>query len=257
MTQRELYDFFEAALPAALACPWDHDGVQVMTEGGRPVRRVLATLDVSERVVDYAVENGIDLIVSHHPLLFRPLYALTSDTPVGRILAKLTANGIALFSFHTRADKAEGGVSDLLARRLGLTDVEPLETEEGPLARVGTLPAYVKLADYAASVKESLACDGVLLAAADPNRSIRRIAVSGGEGGDFVEDARRAGADLFISGRIGYHRMLDACEGGMALLEAGHYFTEREVIYYFAALIKQADPDIEIVTYAPKSLALV
>ena len=257
MTQKEWAAYFEEKIPASLSCEWDHDGVQCLPEPDHEVKTVLTTLDVTERTVDYAIKNGVDLIISHHPLLFRPLYSLSDDSESGRILTLLMRYGIALLSYHTRADKIEGGVADLLASRLGLCDVQSIDTEEGPLVRVGTLPSYTRLGDYAESVREALSADGILLATDDENRPVRRVAVSGGEGGDFVSAARRAGADLFVSGRIGYHRMLEAASGGMAMIEAGHYFTEREVVYFFAKLAEERDPDAKIVLYAPKLLSLL
>ena len=257
MTQKEWATYFEEKLPSSLACPWDHDGIQCLPEPERAVKTVLTTLDVTEGVVDYAIKNDVDLIISHHPLLFRPLYSLTDESESGRILSLLMRYGIALFSYHTRADKAEGGVSDLLAARLGLTDVQSIDTEEGELLRIGVLSTYARLGDYAENVREALSADGVLLATDDENRPVRRVAVSGGEGGDFAADARKAGADLFISGRIGYHRMLEATSGGMAMIEAGHYFTEREVVYFFARLVEERDADVKIVVYAPKAISLI
>ena len=257
MTQKEWASYFEEKIPASLSCAWDHDGVQCLPEPNHEVKTILTTLDVTERTVDYAIKNGVDLIISHHPLLFRPLYAIADESENGRILTLLIRNGIALFSYHTRADKIEGGVCDLLAARLGLTEIQEVETEEGALLRVGKLENCMRLGDYAESVRQSLSAEGVLLATDDQNRPIRCVAVSGGEGGDFIEDARRAGADLFVSGRIGYHRMLEAANGGMAMIEAGHYFTEREVVYFFARLAEERDPNAKIVVYAPKLLSLV
>ena len=257
MTQKEWAQYFEEKIPAALSCEWDHDGVQCLPEPSRTVKKILTTLDVTEALVSYAVENGVDLIISHHPLLFRPIYSISDESAVGRILTRLTRNGIALFSYHTRADQIEGGVSDLLAARLGLTEIKAMESEEGSFLRVGLLPTCRRLGDFAEEVRASLSSDGVLLATDDMNRPVRCVAVSGGEGGDFVEDARRAGADLYVSGRIGYHRMLEGADGGMALLEAGHYFTEREVVYFFARLIERGDAEAKIIVYAPQTLSLL
>ena len=257
MTQKEWAAYFEEKIPASLSCAWDHDGVCCMPEPAREVKSILTTLDVTEAVVEHAVQSGVDLIISHHPLLFRPIHSLTESTSQGRILTTLVRHGIALFSYHTRADQIEGGVADLLAARLGLLDVKAVETEEGALLRVGRLASCTRLGDYAEFVRASLSADAVLLATDDQNRPVCCVAVSGGEGGDFVEDAKKAGADLYVSGRIGYHRMLEGAEGGMALLEAGHYFTEREVVYFFARLTEEADQGVKIIVYAPKPLALL
>lgn len=257
MTVKEWYRTFEERLSPSLSCEWDRDGIQCAPNPEKTVNRILCTLDVTERVAKYAVENEIDLIISHHPLLFRPLYALSNDAPVERALTLLVKHDIALFSFHTRTDAVDGGVADLLANRIGLQDVRKIETEEGPLLRIGTLKEPMHLADYADYVRTSLETDAVLLSTDNPQRLVSCVAVSGGEGGDFVSVARANGADLYVSGRIGYHRVLEGCDGGMAMLEAGHYFTEREIVYFFAAIAQEAERDVDVVLYAPKGPMII
>ncbi len=246
MTLCEWYDVLNAAIPPSLSCEWDHDGVQCMTDPHRPVSRILAVLDVTESAVTYAEEQGIDLIISHHPLLFRPLYRLTADSEAERCLGRLAKSNIGLFSFHTRADGTEGGVCDLLAARLGLVDVQTVPSSEGNLLRMGRLPAEQTALSFAQHVKASLEAPAVWLFAHDRLQPVRRVAVLGGEGGDFVSAARAAGADVYVSGHIGYHRTLEACGGGMAMIEAGHDFTEREIVRFFAQLVKQADPQVTV-----------
>ena len=257
MKLQRFYHEYEKYLPPSLACEWDHDGVQCMTDKDREVRRIVCTLDITEAVVSHAIECGADLIVSHHPLLFKPLYALTDETPASSCLMQLAMHGIGVFSFHTRADAVSGGTSDLLAARIGLVNVRESETEEGPLLRVGTLPSPMSVRDFAAHVRDALGADAVNLAARDGDKEILRVAVSGGEGGDFIADAARAGADVFVSGRIGYHRMLDAAQSEMAAIEVGHYASEREIVFFLAQIAKQIDKDAEIVLYAPKTLTVL
>ena len=126
MTVNELYKKLVARLPDSLAESWDNDGLMVCPDGDAPVRRVLLALDVTETVVDFAIENRFDLILTHHPLIFRPLSSLTEDTTVGRKVIKLIKSGIAVISFHTRVDRVDGGVNDVLADLLELSEVEPL-----------------------------------------------------------------------------------------------------------------------------------
>ena len=257
MNLQRFYHEYEKYLPPSLACEWDHDGVQCMTDETREVRRIVCALDVTEAVVNHAVECGADLIVSHHPLLFKPLYALTDENPASVCLARLSKNDVGVFSFHTRADAVSGGTGDLLAARIGLQGVRELETDEGPLLRMGTLPSPMSVRDFAQHVRDALGADAVNLAAREESAEILRVAVAGGEGGDFLETAERAGADVYVSGRVGYHRMLDAAQGKMAAIEVGHYASEREIVFFLARIAKQIDPDVEIVLYAPKTLTLL
>ncbi len=245
MTVKEWYRVFEEFFPAALSAEWDHDGIQCMTQPNRPVRRICCALDVTDDTVSYALDCQADIIVSHHPLLFRPLYSLTEDTMSARCLARLCEQGVALFSFHTRADVADGGVSDLLAHRLSLSDISPVAVEGSPYLRIGTLPKKMTPNELALHVKASLGADRVLLSAKENAPTISRVAVSGGEGGDFVAVARASGADAYVTGNVGYHRAMEASFDGMTVIEAGHGYSEKEITERFATLIEGVDKEVK------------
>ena len=245
MTVRELYDRFERAIPAALRESWDNDGLMVCPDLSARVRKALFSLDVTEECVDYAVENGFDLIVSHHPLIFRPLSALTEDDHVQRKAIKLLQNGVSVFSFHTRADKVAGGVNDCLAEVIGLEDVRPFG--EGDLGRIGTLPDPMPLENFCRMLKEQLDSDRVN--SADAYSDVRTVALVGGDGRSYIAAALEEGADTFLSGRIGYNVMEDASGLGINLVEAGHYYTEYPVLRFFTEILASADPYVEIEFY--------
>ncbi len=242
MTVEQLYCFFENKFPRELSTQWDNDGLSCAPDFTKEVKRVLVALDPTAEAVEHAISGGFDVLLTHHPLLFRGIKALT---PVGAVPAKLlqlALGGVAAMSFHTRLDAAEGGVNDVLAAKLGICDVEPFAPAgEVPCGRIGMLKEPVDAAVFAAKVKKVLGAPAVLLAGSG---MVQKIALCGGEGGDFAEAAKQAGADLFLSGRIGYHRMLDAPEEGMAMIEAGHYATEFPVCVYLAELVREADPAI-------------
>ncbi len=245
MTVRELYDRFEAVIPLALRESWDNDGLMVCPDAENEVRKAIVTLDVTEECVDYAIENQFDLIVSHHPLVFRPMNAMTEDDHVQRKVIKLVQNGVSVFSFHTRADKVGGGVNDCLAEALGLEDARPFG--EGDLGRIGTLPEEMTLEDFAFRLKELLGSDWVL--ASDAYNDVRTVALVGGDGKGYIRDALEEGADTFLSGRIGYNMMEDASGLGINLIEAGHYFTEVPVLRFFAKILSSSDPYLQIERY--------
>jgi dinuclear metal center YbgI/SA1388 family protein len=243
MTVAELYGHLSAFAPAALSAEWDNDGIACCIDKTRPVRRVLVALDATEQAVNRAVEGGFDLLLTHHPLLFRGVKALTPDRTVPRKLLTLLGAGVTAMSFHTRLDAAKGGVNDILAESLELAEVKPFGPEGEEMGRIGKLRSPMSAKECAKTVCEKLHIPAVLLAG---DGVVETVAVLGGEGGDFVDAAIRAGADLFVSGRIGYHRMLDGAEEGIALIEAGHFATEVAVCQRLAALVREADPTVEV-----------
>jgi dinuclear metal center YbgI/SA1388 family protein len=236
MIVKALYDHLCLSFPASLSCEWDRDGLMVCPDPDRIVRRVLVTLDVTPGAVQRAIEGGADVILSHHPLLFRPLPVLTHDHPTADKVMKLLTAGISVLCFHTRADAAPGGVSDLLASAMGLTDVT--SAGEDGILRVGRLPHAATAATLAQDVKRALASPAVIVG--DAGKEIRVLAVCGGEGKDMVEPALASGADALLVGRAGYHTLLDAAEAGLTVLEAGHWYTEIAVTDLFARLVREA-----------------
>ena len=242
MTVRELYAEFSHMIPAELSEEWDNDGLMCSADTSTEVHRALLVLDVTEEIVDYAIEQCFDLIVSHHPLIFRPITSVTEDNHTARKVIKLIENGISVFSFHTRADKVSGGVNDRLCDLIGMYDTEPFG--EGDLGRIGELDEETSLEDFACKVKIATGSDAVRYA--DGYNAVRRVAVVGGDGKDFLAAAIAAGADTFLSGRLGYNVMEEAAERGINLIEAGHYFTEQPVTDLFRDIILEADPDVDV-----------
>ena len=251
MTVRELYTRLCEKIPTALSESWDNDGVMCCPDPEKSVKKVLLALDVTDDVVSHALEVGADLIISHHPLVFVKLSSLTTDDPVGGRLIRLVQAGVSVFSFHTRFDRMEGGVNDVLAGALGLIEVEPLGEGEASLGRIGTLPSEMSLADFAEKVKKALGVPCVQ--ALDASRPVHRVAVVGGAGKDFVDTARLAGADTYLSGNLGYHVMQDCA---INLLEAGHYFTERPSVAALMHLVNDVLPEAKTEIYTPNPLTL-
>lgn len=223
----------------ALPLPWDNDGLLVCADGARPMQRLLLSLDVTAGAVRYAVQNGFDAILSHHPFLFSPLRRVSDEDEKGRQVLALLQGDVAVFSYHTRLDAAVGGVNDVLAARLGLRETVPFG--EGNMGRVGTVTETTADA-FALTVRQAL--DAPTVSYADGGRPVRRVAVLGGEGKDLIADAAATGADLFLSGSLGYHPLTDVVQGGMTLMQAGHYETEAPVLEVLEAWAKEAVPGV-------------
>ena len=241
MTVKELYEKLSLSMPEELRESWDNDGLMCCADSGAEVYRVLVSLDVTDGVIDYAAEGDFDLIVSHHPLIFKPISSLTDEGHIARKLIRLIENGISVMSFHTRADKAEGGVNDILADMLGIFNTEPFDDGIG---RIGEIDEECEFEEFAESVKIALGADTIRTS--DAYNTVKRVAVLGGDGKSGVVPALKLGADTYISGRIGYNVMEEAAEMGINLIEAGHFFTEQTVCSYFKELIAKAAPDVYI-----------
>ena len=242
MNAKQLYQKFEERIPSYLREPWDNDGVMCLPDGSSEIVRALVALDVTEEIVDYAIERGFDLIVSHHPLVFKPLSAIDEENHISRKLIKLICSGITVFSFHTRADKLVGGVNDRLADILGMYDTKPFG--EGDLGRIGTIDEPMEIQDFAYRVKQLIGADAVRYA--DAFSDVHKVAIVGGDGKSYVKAAIDAGADTFLSGRIGYNVMEEATEMGINLIEAGHFYTEQHISEFFRDLINEFDQNIYV-----------
>ncbi len=252
MTVKQLYDYLDGAIPAALSCEWDNDGLMCCPEPDREVRRVLVCLDATSEACRKAIDGGYDLIVTHHPLIFKGLKRIETGDFISAKIIELIRNGISVFSFHTRLDAAEGGVNDTLAVMLGLTDVHPFADGIG---RIGTLPVECSAEALAKAVREQLDADGVLLA--DAGHNCRRVAVLGGNGNDDIDEAMALGADTYISGDFAYHSKTDAPDRGINLIEAGHFQTEAPVCEVLVRMLRTADETLRCDIYHSNRTKLI
>lgn len=239
MTIQTLVTHLDRLYPKSLSCSWDNDGLLCCGDPSRELRKVLVSLDATKAAIHYAAENGYDLLLTHHPMIFRGAKAVTPSTLVGgRVISALNA-GISVISLHTRLDAGEGGVNDRLARLLGLSNIRPFGDSDAPtLGRIGDNPLYTDLAFsyFWPVVKMKLKLPYLLTAGEFP---VRRVAVCGGAGDDLLEAAKAAGADTFITGEMSYNRMEDAAEMRMNILLGGHYFTEVPVCQRLQELVRE------------------
>ena len=234
VTVGQLIELLERIAPPELAEEWDNVGL-LAGRSSAPVDTVLCALDLNPEVVSEAVEKGAQMIVTHHPILFRGRKNLREDDAEGRMLCELVRANIAMYAMHTNYDNACPGVNDALAETLSLRNVEIV----AQAMRIGESDrdTFGAFADHAEA-----ALGGPIRRYGDPQKHIRRVAVLGGSGADYLPDAISAGADVFLTGEISYHRALDAADNGICVLEAGHAATERPgILALYAALQKAAD----------------
>lgn len=248
-----IIQLMEQFAPKHFAIEDDKIGLQVGTLN-KEVKKVMFTLDVLENVVDEAIEHQVDLIISHHAVIFRPLKNLRTDLPQGRLYDKLLKNDIAVYVAHTNLDSVKGGVNDVLAERLELQEVELLESFNSlelsekayGIGRIGKLKEVMLLQDFALFVKQQFQLDGVRIVG-DLKRSVKKVAIVGGDGNSFVSKAAFRGADVLVTGDIYYHVAHDAMAQNLAIIDAGHNI-EKYVLDHVKAYVEEEFKKKEIST---------
>ncbi|WP_040685174.1 Nif3-like dinuclear metal center hexameric protein [Nocardiopsis halotolerans] len=226
---------FEGVYPPAWAASWDAVGL-VAGDPAQPVARILFAVDPVDAVVDEAVTWGADLIITHHPLMLRGVNSVAANTPKGRIVHRLIRSGTALYTAHTNADTASPGVSDALARAVGVTGpLRPLDPDttdpEGRrgIGRIGALDQPVVLSEFAEQVARGLPATaaGIRVAGA-PDRLVTTVAVSGGAGDSLLGAARAADVDVFVTSDLRHHPASEFVEnpGSPALIDTAHFASE-------------------------------
>ena len=237
VTVGDVYRAIDAFAPFALAEEWDNAGI-LAGSASDEVRGILCALDLNPKVIEEARQVGANLIVTHHPILFRGRKNLREDDAEGRMLCSLVRSDIALIAAHTNFDNAVPGVNDALAARLGLADVEALEHG----MRVG-VPEEATLGAFCDRASEALGAP--IRRYGEPDRAIHRVAVLGGAGEDFAAQARDAGADVYLTGEIAHHKAWDAYLSGVSILEAGHAATELPAVEMLAEGLQKAADGVQ------------
>lgn len=228
VTVKDIMERLEAWAPRAAACDWDNAGL-LIGRRDKEVGRVFVALDATVETVDRAIEEGADLIVTHHPMIFKALKQINDGDALGRKIIDLIRNDVSLFAMHTNFDACPGGMADLVCERLGfrktgVLEKVPMEDEGFGIGFTAELKAPMDCAKLAALVKERFGLSDVRMS--DVGLKVRTLAVCPGSGRGFVRDIIRMKPDVFITGDMGHHEALDLKDEGISLIEAGHYGLE-------------------------------
>jgi dinuclear metal center YbgI/SA1388 family protein len=245
-TVAQIIKIMDQLAPPWLAEEWDNVGLQI-GDPRLPVRRIWVALDPSPEVVKAACEKNVDLLITHHPLIFRPLKSIDFDTPGGSIIQMAAHHQLAIFSAHTNLDIVRDGVNDVLAQRLGLRhlamlqpvhagerskeDISPLtggETEHG-IGRIGSLAKASSLKSLVSMVKSKLKLDFVKVAG-DPVMKVMRVAICSGSGSSLMQTFLSSKAQAYISGDIHYHDAREAETANRAIIDIGHFPSEHLMV---------------------------
>lgn len=239
-TVQDVLHYLETLAPTDLKMDWDNVGL-LCGRSNKQVCTVLVALDPFPHVCQEAVEVGADLLVTHHPLIFQPLSAVSDQTATGRAIMTLIANDISAVNAHTNLDCADGGVNDTLAEFLGLKEICVIGNDH--LLRMGYFDSTMP--EFLGYVKAKLSCAG--LRYVDSGKPVHRVAVGGGSCGSALADVIAAGCDTFITADVKYNQFWDAKEMGINLIDAGHFHTENPVCAVLAEKLQKAFPDMRII----------
>ena len=237
LTVQQVYDFINERAPFETQVAYDNSGLLV----GHPNNEVTGihfALDVTNNVIDEAIAHGANLIVTHHPMMFSPIKRLVETDYQARLLCRLIREGISLISAHTNLDQAAGGINDVLAQRIGLTDIQG----EG-FVRVGTLPSPMTAGELAASI--SVALGDVVRVMGDASAQVEMVGMCSGSGADEWPAAAAMGAQAFLTGEAKHHIALEAADRGVVLLEAGHHATEEPGIFALAKALQMSELGVQ------------
>ncbi len=241
---RDILAWLDRYAPFRYAASWDHCGLQV-GDPAAPVTRILVALDPGSLTLNEAEERQCQCLVTHHPLLLHPLMAVRADQIPGNLVIRALLKGIHMIAAHTNLDVAKGGTNDHLGLMLSLQEMKPLEcdpateTEERYLGMglVGSFAQAMSLEEAVAKIRTALGGIAVR-AVGSAEKRVQRVALCTGSGGSLLEQALSSGSDLFITGDVKYHDAQKALEAGMALIDIGHFASEKIVVSPLAAFLR-------------------
>ncbi|ACV79607.1 Nif3-like dinuclear metal center hexameric protein [Nakamurella multipartita] len=262
---RDVLHTLETAYPAALAEHWDTGIGLTCGDPDEPVTGIRLAVDVDPATVQETIDAGAQLLLTHHPLLFRPLQSVAADSAKGALVHRMIRAGVAHVAAHTNADTAVGGVNDALAAVLGLGGTRPLVPHDGGpeqgsdrgseqhgvtgSGRVGVLPQPMTLTEFAAHAARRLpATVGGVRAAGRPDRPIRTVAVCGGAGDSYLSAAADAGADVYLTSDLRHHVVAEFVDvpGNPAVVDVAHWAGEWPWLPVAADLLRAAHPELTV-----------
>ena len=240
LSVREITELIEEAIPSSLQEDWDNSGL-LLGFGNRKVKKILTCLELDMRVVEEAISKDVDMIVTHHPLIFGGLRSINDSFPMGEAIIELIKREISVYSSHTPFDKISGGNNDALAGLLGLKNITDLgggkvrdagamleDPSEMHIGRIGQFKQAMKLSEVV-----DLCCDVLSInplsmrVVGDLEADIDKVGICTGAGAEYIGTAKAQGCQLFITGDLKYHQARDAELAGICVIDAGHYGTEK------------------------------
>ena len=231
--------------PEHLAESWDNVGL-LAGDPNEVVGAIMTCLTVTKQTVDEAIAKSVDLLITHHPLPFRPISSITTESPTGHLIWNLAKNGISVYSPHTAWDSATNGINQQIANGIGLTNTAPIvvNAKDEDLLGAGRYGDWTgKLSQLAKVLCEFLQIAS-LQTVGNLDDDVARVGIACGSAGEFIQDAKEAGCDVLITGETRFHTCLEAESLGINLLLPGHYASERFASETLAVMIQDLFQDV-------------
>lgn len=253
MECREIMQRIEKQYPKDAALDFDNVGLQAGRRD-KKVQKILLALDATDKVVEQAVELNVDMLITHHPLIFSPLKHVTDEDFIGARILKLLRNDISYYAMHTNYDVL--GMADLAGDILGLENMQVLDetTEDGSvgIGKLGETASVCTLRSYCEEMKQKLKLDCVRVFG-DLDMQIHKVAICPGSGKSTIQSALNKGAEVLVTGDIGHHEGMDASAQGLNIIDAGHYGTEYIFVDDVAKFLKEQLENDVIILKAEES----
>ncbi len=238
-TVNTILDHLNEIAPFSLAESWDNCGLLVGSRSAK-VSSILVSLDPAMAIIDEAYECGCDTVVTHHPIIFKPLPSIDTDTPTGKVLEQALSRKINIIACHTNLDNARYGVSDILGKKLGLEKMVPLIPAEDPGTGSGcigqTTPIGGKM--FIKKMMKALDLDTIRVGGMIPEE-ISTVALCGGSGSGFSEKAQESGADIYVTAEVKHSTARWAEEAGFCVVDATHYSTEKFAVNLLCEILEK------------------
>jgi dinuclear metal center YbgI/SA1388 family protein len=240
----------ESLAPRSLAEEWDNVGLQVGNPAHR-VKNIWIALDPTYAVVKAACRKKVDLLITHHPLLFKPLQSLNFSTPLGSIIDLAVQHQLAIFAAHTNLDSTLNGINDVLADRIGVYGLKPLvnPNETTGIGRIGSLETALDLKSLAQMIKKKMNLQHLRFAG-DPALSVKKVAICSGSGASLLANFFESGAQAFISGDLRYHDARDVESSNLGLVDIGHFPSEHLIVQVLAdrlrSLLAESQMNVDV-----------
>lgn len=248
MECKKVIEILEKQSPKSYACDWDNVGLLVGRED-KEIQKIYIALDATDEAIEEAIANGADMLLTHHPMIFKGMKRVTQEDFIGRRIIRLIQNDMVYYAMHTNFDVM--GMADLAADYLGISDTRVLEitsvseTGEEGIGRCGSLKKEMTVRECCEEVKQAFSLENVKVFG-DLERKVKTAAISPGSGRSVISNALQAGVDVLITGDIDHHEGIDAVAQKLTVIDAGHYGVEHIFIPYMEQYLKREAKELEI-----------
>ena len=248
MECKKVIEILEKQSPKSYACDWDNVGLLVGRED-KEIQKIYIALDATDEAIEEAIANGADMLLTHHPMIFKGMKRVTQEDFIGRRIIRLIQNDMVYYAMHTNFDVM--GMADLAADYLGISDTRVLEitsvseTGEEGIGRYGNLKKEMTVRECCEDIKQAFSLENVKVFG-DLERKVKTAAISPGSGKSVISNALQAGVDVLITGDIDHHEGIDAVAQNMTVIDAGHYGVEHIFIPYMEQYLKREAKELEI-----------